>query len=165
MEKNLPRKKLVLYIDATIPNYVFNMHVPDKQFAAKRLFEESKRGKFTILASPVLLEELDAAPEPKRTSMLNLIRDFSLLAPAPEVEMLARDYVEKGIIPAKNLNDARHIAFASFYGLDVIVSYNFEHIVRIETIDGVTAVNLLHGYGTPKIAVPEEVIDVEDLQT
>jgi len=84
-----------------------------------------------------------------------------LLEQTPEIELLANDYADKNIIPSKNLNDARHIAVASFYGLGAIVSYNFEHIVRIRTIDGVTAVNLLHGYGTPKIVIPEEVINIE----
>jgi len=73
MDKDFLRKKLTLYIDATIPNYVFNNHVPDKQKASKKLFKEAEEGKAIILISPVLLEELDAASEPKRTSMLNLI--------------------------------------------------------------------------------------------
>ncbi len=156
------RKRLALYVDATIPNYVFNDHVPDKQCASKKLFDEINQGKFTLLISPVLLEELDPAPEPKRTSMLNLVKNFQILEPSSQIELLAKDYVAKEIIPPKNLNDARHIAFASFYGLDVIISYNFEHIVCIRTIDGVMAINLLHGYSTPKIVIPEEVISVDE---
>lgn len=162
MDKSFFRKKLVLYLDATIPNYVFNDHVPEKQWASKRLFEEVGQGNFTVLTSPVLFEEIDSAPEPKRTSMLNLIKGFRMLEQNSQVELLAEDYVAKEIIPPKNLNDARHIAFASFYSLDVVVSYNFEHIVRVQTIDGVMAVNLLHGYSTPKIVIPEEVISTDE---
>ncbi|MEW6686208.1 MAG: hypothetical protein AB1393_08385 [Candidatus Edwardsbacteria bacterium] len=58
------------------------------------------------------------------------------------------------------MNDALHIAFATVYEMDFLVSYNFEHIVKIKTIDRITAINLLLGYKTPRIVIPEEVIDV-----
>jgi hypothetical protein len=44
--------------------------------------------------------------------------------------------------------------------MDFLVSYNYEHIVKIKTIDKVTGVNLLLGYPTPRIVIPEEVLDV-----
>lgn len=152
---------LDIYIDTTIPNYVFNEHTPDKQKAAKRLFEEAQTGRINMFSSQVLINELSRAKEPKRSSMLHLVANFPLLETVESVELLAQKYIEQGIIPKKNIDDSRHIALASFYDLDAIVSYNFEHIVRVGTIDGVTAVNLLNGCRTPKIIIPEEVIDVE----
>lgn len=58
------------------------------------------------------------------------------------------------------MDDALHIGIASVYEMDYLASYNFEHIVKVKTIDGITAVNLLRGYRTPRIIIPEEVLDV-----
>ena len=68
--------------------------------------------------------------------------------------------MSNGIIPADNIDDALHIAIATIYEMDILVTYNFEHIMKIKTVDRITAVNLLLGYKTMRIVIPEEVLDV-----
>ena len=75
-----------------------------------------------------------------------------------EVEILADRYVDQKIIPAKHYDDALHIAIASVYNLDAIVSWNFEHMVKFKTKREVQAVNTLMGYKTVQICSPQEMI-------
>ena len=82
---------------------------------------------------------------------------MELLALNEAIEELADKYIEEGIIPAKYRNDALHIAVASGYGLDAIVSWNFEHRVKLKTKQGVIAVNGLLGYKPIEIVAPPEV--------
>ena len=74
-----------------------------------------------------------------------------------EASKLAKIYVSGGIIPERFLNDALHIAIASVNGIDTVVSWNLEHIVKIKTMIGVNKINLDRGYKQIFIVTPEEV--------
>lgn len=51
-------RKYKIYLDSTIPSYVFNDHTPDKQEAAQKLFDSIKRGNLNAFISDVVLREL-----------------------------------------------------------------------------------------------------------
>ena len=70
---------------------------------------------------------------------------------------MASAYVQAGLIPAKYFDDARHIAIASYFGLDAVLSWNFEHMVKFKTRKGVSSVNILNGYQSIEIISPLEV--------
>ena len=154
-------KRSTIYLDTTIPNYVFNNHVPDKQKSAKMLFENIIARQYDAYISDVVLRELRETPNPNlRKSLIKQVENIPVLELTDECLSLGNQYIDKGIIPEENTDDAFHIALATVYEIDFLVSYNFEHIVRVRTIDQITAVNLLAGYKTPRIIIPEEIIYV-----
>ncbi len=71
---------------------------------------------------------------------------------------MAEKYIAEGVIPQKYSNDALHIATATINDLDVIISWNLEHIVKLKTKIAVKGINRLMGYRTIEIATPEEVL-------
>ena len=72
---------------------------------------------------------------------------------------MAQRYTEAGIIPAKKQEDALHVALATVYHMDVLVSWNHRHIANIRKTELYRAANLLHGYSqTPLILTPLEVL-------
>ena len=95
--------------------------------------------------------------------MLALIDRYNItvLAINDETDKLALRYIAEGALPPGSLIDASHIASASIYALNVIVSLNFRHIVRSKTIKMTGAINTLLGYPTVEICSPMEVIDDE----
>ena len=148
-----------MYLDATIPNYVFNSHTPEKQACAKKLFEEIRDERLEAFISKIVIDEISEAPEPRQTKMANILKDMSVLEVTEECNDLAEEYIARHIIPAKNKEDALHIAIAAFYGLDAVVSYNFEHIVKLKTKREVSAANLVLGYKGVDLIIPEEVLN------
>ena len=76
---------------------------------------------------------------------------------APTLQ-LQQKYLEAGIVTAKSTEDALHVAIASVSGCDLIVSWNFKHIVHFDKIPKYNAVNVLNGYGQIGIYSPLEVI-------
>ena len=92
--------------------------------------------------------------------MFSLIAEYSvkILFSSGEAERLADIYVAEKIIPAKYATDALHIAIATVNKLDFIVSYNFQHIVKIKTIALTGIVNLREGYNQIGIFSPTEAI-------
>ena len=69
--------------------------------------------------------------------------------------------MEEEIIPRKYREDALHIAMAAVYEYDVVVSWNFEHMVKVKTRREVQGVNIMMGYKSIDIATPAEVIDYD----
>jgi hypothetical protein len=77
-------------------------------------------------------------------------------------ETLADKYVSEGIIPQRYRMDGIHIAMATINDLDIIVSYNFQHIVKLKTIIGTESINLREGYKRIGIYSPTEVIENDE---
>ena len=57
------------------------------------------------------------------------------------------------------MDDAHHIAIASVNGIDAILSWNFEHIVKLKTKREVVGINMFMGYGPIDIYSPLEVVE------
>jgi predicted nucleic acid-binding protein len=157
-------KPLKIYLETTVFNFKFADDAPDKKQDTLKLFDEIKAKKYIPYTSDYVLQELVKAEEPKRTKMVNLIKEYNVkfLAADKNAEILADKYIEEGIIPIKYRTDGIHIAMATINNLDVIVSYNFQHIVKMKTIIGVESINLRAGYKKINIFSPTEVIENEE---
>jgi hypothetical protein len=129
-----------------------------------RLFEEIRQGKYDAYTSDYVVQELQAASEPKKGMMIKLIADFeiALLPEDDETTRLARLYVAEGIIPEKYFTDAVHIASTTVNDLDFIVSYNFKHIVKLKTMTMTEIVNLREHYRKIGIYSPTEVVEYDE---
>ena len=74
-----------------------------------------------------------------------------------KVRALANIYIEKGIFPEKYIDDALHVAVATCHEISYIVSWNFEHLVKVKTRKTVNLVNILEGYKEVEIVSPQEL--------
>lgn len=79
-----------------------------------------------------------------------------------EATNLAQKYILEGVIEKGKLVDAEHIAIATVSRVDVLVSWNFRHIVNLQKIRGYNSVNLKYGYSLLEIRDPREVIAYEE---
>jgi len=77
---------------------------------------------------------------------------------SPEIESLRDAYLTAGVVGPASRLDAEHIAAATIAGADMIVSWNFKHIVHFDKIKGYHGVNLIQGYAPIPIHSPPEVI-------
>jgi predicted nucleic acid-binding protein len=152
-----------VYIETSIFNFYFADNDPEKQRDTLKLFDEIREGKFEALTSDYVLRELARASEPKRSQMINLIEEYAItILPLNEdARVLADAYVAEGVIPRKYLMDGIHIAMTAVFGLNFIVSFNFEHIVKRKTIDMTGIINYKYNYQTVGIFSPTEVIENE----
>ena len=75
---------------------------------------------------------------------------------------LGQQYISENVVGLSSLNDCFHIALATLHKADLLVSWNFKHIVNIERIHSYNAVNLKNGYQILEIRTPREAFDYED---
>lgn len=157
-------RKIKLYLETTVWNYLFADEIPDKKDKTLKLFKAIEGQKFEIFISDVVIRELDQTPlADKRSKMLGELQRYSPieLSNSTESITLAEQYVTRGVIPARCRDDALHIAIAVVENLDVMVSWNMSHIVRLKTKLEVNGLNRLNGYKEIEFCTPEEVIGSE----
>ena len=100
-----------------------------------QLFEEFRQGLKTAVISNLTRRELEKAPESVKKNLRSLpdtnVENISL---TEEAERLAQNYSDDGVVGARPIADAQHIAIASVARVDVLVSWNFRHIVNLDRI-------------------------------
>jgi len=137
----------------------------DREFAVvtRRFFAEVRSGKYVILISEVTARELEGAPSTIRRFMAGL--PPSAIEPiifSREMAELRDAYLAAGVLAAKWRDDAAHVAAATVARADLIVSWNFRHLVKWDKIRAFNAVNLSLGYPLMTILSPREVISDEE---
>ncbi len=149
-----------IYLDTSVFGGCF-----DAAFAkdSLRLHEEIKSGRFILILSETVLAELKIAPVHVR-QLVDDIPDRLLesVGLTDEMEWLRDAYLKAKVVGPASRADAEHIAIATVVRADMIVSWNFKHIVHYEKIAGYLSVNMRLGYGLIGIYSPKEVIHYEE---
>lgn len=148
-------KTLRIYLDTSVFGGCF-----DEEFAQEslRLIEEIKAGKFRLVMS-----ELGSAPSRVQNAYEEIPKGFiETVGSNPEVEALKQAYLDAQVVGPASATDAEHIAVATVARADMIVSWNFKHIVHYEKIAGYLSVNLRMGYGSIGIFSPKQVVSYEN---
>ena len=111
-----------------------------------------------------MIEELAEAHNEKYEKMFSLIGEYNItvLSVSEEAEKLADIYVKENVIPIKYRTDGVHIAVAAVNDLDIIISMNFQHIVKRKTKLATGSINAINGYRAVEIFNPMEVVEDEN---
>ena len=149
----MPRK-LKIYLDTSVPNAYFD----DKNLNRQEITIDfwQKLNEYQVFISDLVLTEIKATKNDKlKNKLVKLIENFECLSTKEdEIKALSEEYIFRGIIPVKHINDAFHIAVTTVSSLDILVSWNFEHIVKLKTKREVNAINILLGYNQIEIVEP-----------
>lgn len=156
-------RKLRLYLDTSVLNFLFAEDVPEFKKITEEFFENYvKKGKYITYISDVVIREIEKTKdEIKKISLLELIKKYSLqiLTLNKDSDALANVYIRENIIPTRKIEDARHIAISTCNQIDILVSWNFKHLANIQKQIAVRIVNEKEGYFYPLILTnPMEVI-------
>jgi hypothetical protein len=133
----------------------------DEEFAdeSRLFFEQVREGRYRVLMSEISYDEVEDAPDGARQLLRDLPEDaLEDVEIDDEVRALADAYVSAGVLTEKRRYDALHIAAASVAGADLLLSWNFTHMVNYDRIRKFNAVNLLNGYRALDIRSPREVV-------
>jgi len=147
-----------VYVDSTVVNGMFDYHMPERIERAKLFWDDVKNGRIRIIVSDVLEQEIRDAPQHVRDFFDDLPESqIEQVALTEEAKELADRYIVEGVVGGSNMNDCRHVALSTLAEADVLVSWNFRHIVKLNKIYRYNAINKLLGYREIEIRTPEEV--------
>jgi len=142
-------------------NFFFEERDLEKANSTKELFREIRRGRYDAFISDLVLREIDRTAGFKRERLLSLVKTYEIpLAEATlECIELTEKYMGRKIFPVRYRDDGLHIAIASVYDMDVVVSWNLRHMVKLRTRREVKAINIMEGFREIEICTPMEVIE------
>jgi len=153
-------KRLKIYLDTSTISHLHAPDRPDWENDTRKLWEAIQAGEYEVYISPVVIGEVMDCAEPKRSILLEYLGaiQHTELQKTDEVLELANQYLDAKILKEKSFDDCQHIAYACVYNCDMLVSWNFKHMVNIKTIAGVKSVNALAGYKEMPIYTPTILI-------
>jgi len=152
-------RKLKIYIDTSVVGGYFD---PEFTEESKRLFKKFQDQDLELVISDLTQSELIRAPQNVKDLINNMNLQPEIVFLSAEVVALAQEYIKENVVGQASLDDCLHIAMATINKIDVLVSWNFKHIVNLKRIRGYNAINILNGYPTIEIRSPKDIIDYED---
>jgi len=148
------------YFDTSVFGGVFDQEFEEETLM---LFEKVKLGQIICVYSELTEKELEKAPQKVKDFLNSLDKRFiERIEITKEVFDLGQLYIDNKVVGKTSLDDCIHIATATLNKVDILVSWNFKHIVNIFRIRGYNSVNLRLGHSTLEIRSPKEIVGYEN---
>lgn len=152
-------KKLKIYLDTSVIGGSFDDGFKEHSI---RLIKNLKKDRIIGIISEITIRELENAPDFVKKDFETYEEKLEVVVITEEMKELAEDYIKDKIITKKYYEDALHIACATVYQVDLLVSWNFKHIVNFNKIMQFNAGNIKNGYKSLQIYSPMEVLNDEE---
>lgn len=149
-----------IYVDTSVFGGKFDAEF---QLWSDLFFQKVFTSDIKLIYSDIAEDELQNAPKSIRDFVKNIPeKNVMRTQLTEEAIFLAEKYIEEKVVGKTSRADCYHIAMATILKVDVLVSWNFKHIVNIQRIHGYNAVNLLNGYQILEIRNPREIFNYEN---
>ena len=159
---------VLIYVETTIPSFYSETRT-DISVEARRKWTRqwwaNPKPEQLLVTSVVVFEELERIPDAaRREKSLALVRPLEQLDYTVEIAEIAEVYVHHKLMPAEATGDADHLALASFYNCDMLVTWNCKHLANGNKMGHIRRVNALLGLRTPLLITPLQLLekDYED---
>lgn len=154
-----------IYVETTIPSFYYEVRHEPEMIARRNWtrdwFDTSSRMKELVTSTAVLME-LERGAFPGRVDAIKLISNLTPLAVTSEVEQIVREYISRLLMPSDPSGDALHLALASYYECDFLVTWNCKHLANANKFDNIARINGILGLAIPKIVTPLELLEHDD---
>jgi len=148
--------KLRVYLDTSVFSALYDDRVIERQGETEEFWK--RRDQFDIATSELACEELEQTPDPgRRTSLRQLLDEVTVNPITTEMRNLAEQYIESGTFTMVMYNDALHVAAAVLTRQDVLLSWNFKHLVNRRRRAEINQENISRGLPTIEIVAPPEI--------
>ena len=148
------------YFDTSVFGGVYDIEFEEETL---QLFERVKLGKIVCVYSDLTETELIKAPENIKKYFNELPKENTeRVIVNGEIIELATKYLEEKVVGKTSFDDCLHIATATLNKVDMLVSWNFKHIVNIYRIRGYNSINIKMNYSSLEIRSPKEILEYED---
>jgi predicted nucleic acid-binding protein len=150
-----------VYIETSIPSFYCTTR-PDPESVARKNWTQHwrdfKREGCEVYTSEAVIEELGRGDYPTQAAALSLIGGVPLLTIEPAIWEIVRTYTRHFLMPAHPAGDALHLALASYYNCDFLLTWNCEHLANANKFPHIRRVNSMLGLFIPSLVTPLELL-------
>ena len=151
----------LIYVETSIPSFYHETR-PEVEHQARRQWTREWWDLATVrdslVTSLAVIQELERAPEPKRSAGID---SLPLFESPSEVDEIVAAYLTHRLMPQDAAGDARHLALATFHGCDILATWNCRHIANVNKQAHIRRVNASLGFATPALVTPMELLEIE----
>lgn len=149
-------RKLKIYLDTSVISHLEQEDVPEKMEQTRQVWKILQTGKYDVVISDLVLAEINECKEPKRSILKEYLSkiNYDRLDITEETEKIANEIINEGILNPKSFDDCLHIASAIINDCNIIVSWNFKHMVNVDTINGIRRITFAKRYNNIDIYAP-----------
>ncbi len=154
--------KPTIYIETTIPSYYFNSRADaELQVQSKwtREWWDGLRKNYGLVSSSAVIDELRDGEHPFQQEKIALMREVKLLAYVEQISWIVDAYIARKAMPNDPRGDALHLAYASFYKCDMLLSWNCRHIVNPNKAEHIEKLNTEMKLHIPRLVTPFELLE------
>jgi predicted nucleic acid-binding protein len=152
-----------VYIETTIPSYYFSRRKSIRNDMVRtRRWWDDERAAYDCFTSPIVLAELAQGESEQTQPRLELMRELAVLDASAEVERVAQVYRDQRLMPF-NSPDAVHVAVASIYNIDYVLTWNCKHIANVNKVRHLKVINRGLSLWTPQLITPHQLRLPEDV--
>ena len=152
--------KKSVYLDTTIPSFLFHRRESTHfQRGVTSDWWKTQADSYVIRISEYTIRELEAGDYPHKLEALEFVTALSVLPRDPEIEEIAKVYVSRYLMPINLEGDAMHLAYASFYKMDFLLTWNCNHLANGNKKQHIRRVNTMLNLNVPEILTPLELFE------
>jgi len=147
-------KMAIIYLDTSIPSAYYNRKHRERMEITRGVWHEVLP-KHELVISNITARELSATTNKKdRRKLLEMVKSIKMAMANADCFALSEEYLKIISVP---LNDALHVAIATIFKCDILLSWNFAHLVNFQNRAKINGVNLIYGHKQINIISPYEL--------
>jgi hypothetical protein len=155
--------KNTVFIESTIPSYYYETRKTAQAItwrdATRKWWKEYKHY-YQVVSSAFVIRELEEGTHPRQKDKIDLVKNgVELLAYVPAIKDIAELYIKNQLMPAEEIGDAFHLAFASYYNVDFLLTWNCAHLANPNKYRHIEFINKTLGLETPYLCTPIELLE------
>ena len=149
-------------LETTIPSYLAAWPSRDLvQMVRQEMTHEwweNKRQHFDLCISQIVLDEAAAGDADAANRRLAFLQNMPLLDLTGAVNVVAKAIMSSRLLPEKATRDAVHIAVSSVHAVDILLTWNCQHIANAAIMRELGEVVAQCGFQIPILCTPEELL-------
>ena len=147
-----------VYLDSSIPSYYFDERDSLSTFIEiTRNWWSEMAGFYEVFISNAVLQELNEGTYPRQDKVIEFASKIQLLSEFGGLEPIIEYYIDNYVMPKTLIGDAIHLAYASYYGIDYLLTWNCNHLANANKKKHIRIINGRLGLSTPEIITPLEL--------
>lgn len=152
--------KPLVYVETTIPSFYYS-HRQEPEMVAMRNWTlewwDNHSGDYELVSSLVVVDELKQGVYENQVLAIQMIMELQMLSVSDEILEIADEYKKRHLMPKEVSGDALHLATASYYGCQYLLTWNCKHLANTKKQEHIRHVNTVLGLMVPIITTPMEL--------